>query len=99
MIRARDAAAGAHPTTECVPLAGLSLLLVSRDPVASRERRLLEDHGCLVVHAPEGRPAHWLHSGRSRAALVRPDRAVHLSHPRTSVVTAAGLGVVMHGML
>ncbi|MBM9504385.1 bifunctional 3-(3-hydroxy-phenyl)propionate/3-hydroxycinnamic acid hydroxylase MhpA [Actinacidiphila acididurans] len=76
-----------------------SWLLVSRDPVAPRERQLLENHGCLVVHAREGRLADWLHSGRSRAALVRPDRTVHLAHPRTSVVTAAGLGVVVHGML
>lgn len=69
-------------------------VLVSRDPVAPSVRASLRDHGCVVVHASAGPLAAWLESGRSRAALARPDHTVHLSHARTPTVTAEALQVL-----
>lgn len=73
--------------------------LVSVDAVDAGEQDVLESHGCVVVRAPDGRLREWLRWGRSRAALVRPDRSVYLSDPDADVVVAAAVRIVVKGSL
>lgn len=73
--------------------------LISMDAVDAGEREVLESHGCVVVRVSDGRLCEWLLWGRSRAALVRPDRSVYLSDPHADAVVAAALGIVVKGLL
>lgn len=78
-------------------LARGSWVLVSAEEVGTRERERFEDHGCVVVCPAVGGLGEWLRRGRSRAALIRPDRSTYLSGPDAGVVVVAALDIVVNG--
>jgi 3-(3-hydroxy-phenyl)propionate hydroxylase len=56
---------------------GSRFAVVTSEPLAGPDRDEMTRRGAVVVEAPSGSElAHWLRSGRSTAAIVRPDRTV-----------------------